>query len=754
MVSKEKDINALIIKVEGLVQGIGFRPFTYRLAKKYDLNGYVRNMTDGVEIFIEGKKSAIEKYLSSLKTDAPVTAEIQKIITHDISPGNYSSFDIIDSEDLNSNITRVSPDIAVCENCLHDMKTQSHRLNYPLINCTHCGPRFTIVRDLPYDRPNTTMNEFEMCEKCRSEYENILDRRFHAQPIACNTCGPKYRLYYHDKIIEDLNEIVVTSAKFLKEGKIIAIKGAGGFHLMCDARNEITVDRLRKSKNREGKPFAVLFRDLNSVMHFAEVNDQEKEMLLSWKRPVVLLQMKSSLAPSVTLGLNTIGAFLPYMPVHYLFFEHLDISALVLTSGNISDEPIIIDNDSAIKTLGKISDAIITYNRTIHNRTDDSVVKVMSGKESIFRRSRGYVPSPVSLKLNAEGILATGAELSNCFCIGKDYQGILSQHIGDLKNADTYEFFTETIEKYKKLFRFTPRLVACDMHPDYLSSKYADELGIETIKVQHHHAHIAACMAEHNLDEPVIGISLDGTGFGNDGHTWGSEFLYAELGSFKRLVHFDYIELPGNDKVTEQPWRTAISFLFRIYGKELKNLNLPFVNRLNPEWLNMVMEALEKSVNCPLSSGAGRLFDAVAALLNVCTESTFHAEAPMRLESIVTGNTNERYEISFHDVIYFNEMIEQIVEDIQNNIDARIIATKFHNTIIYTIFKGAFKISKETGLKKVVFSGGLFQNKYIMEKTEPLLLKNGFQVYTHSKVPCNDGGLALGQLAVAAKMRE
>jgi hydrogenase maturation protein HypF len=744
---------ALKIKVEGLVQGVGFRPFVYRLAKKYQVNGCVQNLTDGVEILAEGEKKSLEQFLADMQTDAPVASDIQEIIVTETDPEHLNDFTIAESNDISGAITEISPDISVCSDCLEDMKSQSHRINYPLINCTNCGPRFTIIKDMPYDRIKTTMQPFEMCDNCRAEYEDISNRRFHAQPVACNACGPKYEMTCGEGVIVELDKILDTLSDYISNGKIIAFKGTGGYHLMCNALDENAVSRLRKSKKREGKPFAVLFRDTEAVREFAEVCDQEAETLTSWRRPIVLLDMKKQLAPSVTTGLKTIGAFLPYMPIHYMLFEKIAVSALVLTSGNLSDEPIITGDDEAKEVLATIADAIVCYNREIYNRTDDSVVKLVSEKERVFRRSRGYAPAPVKTLLNVEGILATGAELVNCFSIGKGHQAILSQHIGDLKNIETYRFYTETIEKYKRLFRFHPVMVAYDMHPDYLSAQYASELNISSLPVQHHHAHIASCMAEHGIDEKVIGVGFDGTGYGTDGNIWGSEFLVADLHGFERYSHFEYVALPGGDKVTEEPWRTALSYLYNSFGRHMRYLDIPFINQMEERKLNLIMEALDKKINCPLSSGAGRLFDAVAALINVCPVSKFHAEAPMRLESLTIDSLYERYEISNQETISFKEMFQQILEDIHQQKSVEVIATKFHNTIIYAVFKVALQIRRETGLNKVVLSGGTFQNKYIMERIEPLLIKNKFDVFSQSRIPCNDGGIALGQLIIAAKKR-
>jgi hydrogenase maturation protein HypF len=745
---------AFKIKVEGLVQGVGFRPFIYRLAHEYQINGYVQNLTDGVEILAQGDEKLLKKFLDNMKKDAPAASEIQEIIVTETDSGHLNDFTIAHSNGISGAVTEISPDISVCDNCLEDMRSQSHRINYPLINCTNCGPRFSIIKDLPYDRTNTTMEPFEMCEKCREEYDDISDRRFHAQPVACNVCGPKYKMLSGEDVTTELDRILDKLSECIIKGKIIAFKGTGGYHLMCNALNEDAVSRLRKSKKREGKPFAVLFRNLDAVREFAKIDEYEAELLTSWRRPILLLDMKKQLAPSVALGLKTIGAFLPYMPIHYMLFEKIRNPALVLTSGNLSDEPIITGDKEAKEVLGAITDAIVFYNREIYNRTDDSVVMFFSGKERVFRRSRGYAPAPVKIAQNAEGILATGAELVNCFCIGKGHQAILSQHIGDLKNIETYRFYAETIERYKRLFRFTPVLVAYDMHPDYLSTRYATELNVESIPVQHHHAHIASCMAEHGIDEKVIGVSFDGTGYGSDGNIWGSEFLLADLHAFERYTHFEYVALPGGDKVTEEPWRTALSYLYSSFGRHLKHLDIPFINMMEEKKMNLILEALEKRINCPLSSGAGRLFDAVAALLNVCPVSKFHAEAPMRLESLTVGSLNQRYEISLGNTISFTEMFQQVIEDIQKETPAEIISTKFHNTIIYTIFRVSLKIRRETGLNKIVLSGGTFQNKYVMERIEPLLIRNNFEVFSQSRIPCNDGGIALGQLVIAAKTRE
>ncbi len=742
-----------MVEVRGLVQGVGFRPFIYRLANQFQLTGYVFNRSDGVVIKIQGSRDNIQQFLHQLEPASPPGAEINKTTVKEVPLEDFDNFEIIESHDISDEISEISPDIAVCEDCLEDMKHQSHRLNYPFINCTNCGPRFTIIKDFPYDRKNTTMKKFTMCRECNSEYSNPLDRRFHAQPVACNNCGPEYTLHTPDAPINGINEIISYMADRIAEGKIIAIKGLGGFHLLCNALDDNAVQHLRSSKKREGKPFAVMFKDMDTIRQYAMVNSTEEVSLTSWRRPVVLLNAKKNLAAGVCNDFSTIGAFLPYMPLHYLLFEKLATPAIVLTSGNFSDEPIIIENELALKQLGKITDAVLTYNRDIFNRTDDSVVSIINNRERIIRRSRGYVPNPVHVAFNADGIFATGAELVNTFCIGKDHQAILSQYIGDLKNYETYEFFIQTAERFKKLFRVTPSLVACDMHPDYLSTGYAENTGLPIIQIQHHHAHIASCMAEHGLDEPVIGVSFDGTGFGDDGHIWGSEFLVADLKAYERKAHFEYIELPGGDKVTEEPWRTAVAYLYKTFGKGFMSMNLPFLKKVPEEKLELILDAIDKKINCPLSCSAGRLFDAVAALTEICVTTDFHAEAPMRLEGFADGSTNDVYEYSSGTVISFDPMFRQIVADINQQLSVNYISTKFHNTMVQVILDNVKKLNLETGILKIALSGGTFQNKYLLEKVESTLISEKFEVFTQDKIPCNDGGIALGQLAIAAKNR-
>lgn len=769
---------SVLIHIKGLVQGVGFRPFVYRIATQLNLAGWVENRNDGVKIKIEGIPERIEQFMRFLNEKKPQASHIEILQTEESTLENFEKFEIIKSKNTSDEITEISPDIAVCNECLTDMKSQAHRIEYPFINCTNCGPRFSIIKDLPYDREKTTMQPFVMCHTCRTEYTDILDRRFHAQPIACNKCGPIYELISskhclttekpaasedadgnvnHGRIT-DLSKIAALIAGLIDSGKIVAMKGVGGFHLACDATNDEAVARLRKLKHRESKPLAVMFKSVDHLTMYADLNDIEEKLLLSWRRPIVLLKEKSNsgISSGVGIGLSTIGSFLPYMPFHYQLFGQLKTPAIVLTSGNISDEPIVTGNEEALVKLLPISDALLIYNRDIYNRTDDSVMTVINSIGRVIRRSRGFVPNPVRLSFNAEGIIAAGAELKNTFCIGKGTQAILSQHIGDLKNLETYEYYKQTLELFKKLFRVSPVLYAGDMHPDYLSTKYLSGLAEKKIFVQHHHAHIASCMAEHGLDEKVIGVSFDGTGYGEDGHSWGSEFMVCDLAAYERVSHFAYIPAPGGDKVAVEPWRMAVAYLYSIYGESLMELNLPFLANIQAEKLKLLITALKNNINCPLTCSAGRLFDAVAALLNICCYAGFEAEGPMRMESIIMPGIAERYSYSFTDetIVSFEPMIREMIDDINNGTGKSIISAKFHNTIIYVILEVVKKIRSAYNFYKVVLSGGTFQNRYLLENAERILTESNFEVFSHSKVPTNDGGIALGQLAIAAKRRE
>ncbi|MBN2813594.1 MAG: carbamoyltransferase HypF [Bacteroidales bacterium] len=739
----------MTVQVKGLVQGVGYRPFVYRMAMQHHLTGWVVNRTDGVMIRVEGIASHMAGFMEDLRNLAPVVAQVDEVIIDQDLPEGLTGFSILASQDLGDETSEICPDIAVCPDCLADILNQPHRLHYPFVNCTNCGPRFSIIRSFPYDRVNTAMSVFKMCEQCQAEYDDINDRRFHAQPVACNSCGPVYTLHIGKHCTDNLQEVIEQSAAVINNGGLLAIKGLGGFHLMCDATNDAAVSNMRQLKQREGKPFAVMFRDLESLKIYGEAGEAEVSSLTSWRRPVVIIGNKNKLAHGVTLGLNTLGAFLPYMPIHYLLFGHINTPAIVLTSGNIADEPVIISNNLAMSTFSELTNGVITYNRDIVNRSDDSVVRIILDKERILRRSRGYVPQPLRLSYDVNGILAVGAELSGCFCIGKENRAYLSQHIGDLKNHETFQFFEESVSRFQQLFRIKPIKIAADLHPDYLSTRYATSLGLPVVYVQHHHAHIASCMAENNVDEQVIGLAFDGTGYGTDGHTWGSEFLVCDYSVFTRYSHFAYMPLPGGDLVTHEPWRMGLALLYQAFGVDLMQLRLPLLEYAGRKKCSLLIEAMEKDINCPLSCGAGRLFDAVASITGLCHAARFHAEAPMRLESAIIPDITDSYDTEISDVISFIPAIRQMVKDMEGNTDVGIIATRFHNALCNASLQVAQRIRKSTGITSVALSGGIFQNKYISEKLEMLLVNDNFTVYTHSHVPCNDGGIALGQLAIA-----
>ncbi len=740
---------------------MGFRPFVFRIATRHDLTGWVQNTNEDIRIEVTGTDQNLGCFLNSLSEEAPPAAIIEKITSLEIKTVSFPSFTIRDSHNLSDKITEISPDIAVCDDCLRDIEQHDNRFAYPFVNCTNCGPRFTIIRDLPYDRAKTTMGLFVMCEQCRKEYETITDRRFHAQPTACSHCGPHYEYFVGQEMISDRIAVILKCiSASIENGEIVLIKGLGGMHLACDAFNESAVKKLRDLKNREGKPFAVMFRDLKSLREYSEINPEEEKSLISWRRPIVLLQKKKvsgqqKLAAGLNVDLNLLGVMLPYMPIHYLLFDNLKTKAIVLTSGNFSSEPILIDNQAALKQLSPFVSASLFYNRDIYNRTDDSVVRVIGGHERIMRRSRGYVPAPVRTALNTDGIVAFGAELTNCFCVGKGNKAFLSQHIGDLQGLETTLFYEETIAQFIKLFRIEPTLLAVDMHPGYISTKTGLNYGnLPVFQVQHHHAHIASCMAEHGLDEKVIGIALDGTGYGPDGNSWGAEFMICDLNDFERITHFEYIAQPGGDLAAEEPWRMAISYLYKVYGDKFTELKLPFLSKIETEKLEMIPMMIDKNVNSPLTSSAGRLFDCVASLLDLVQVATFQAEGPMRLESLVISGCTESYPFQFIGAISFDDTIRGIIDDINSGISNSLIATKFHNTINLIIFEFANSIRLKQGLNKVVLSGGVFQNKYLLEGSIEILQKNEFEFYSHLTVPANDGGIALGQLAVASKRRE
>lgn len=743
------------IDIRGLVQGVGFRPFIYRLATEMRLTGEVDNRNNGVCVRVTITPEALPRFIERIRREKPVVAYIHRLEVTPISPDLvFQTFSIVPSHSVSDEVTQVSPDIAVCEACMKDAKEQTFRKQYPFINCTQCGPRFTIIRALPYDRKQTTMAGFPLCDPCKKEYEEITNRRFHAQPIACNNCGPTYYFLEKGATVTSYPRILELSASLLEAGQVIAVKGTGGYHLVCNARNTDAVRRLRICKKRDGKPFAVMFRDLEAVKRHAVVNEEEERNLLSWRRPIVLLRERQILTAGINTGLKTLGCMLPYMPIHYHWFERLQTDALVMTSGNLSDIPILITPEEAEQTFRPLTALVVHHNREIYNRADDSVVHVCGEKCCLIRRSRGYVPEPFFADIQTDGILAFGAEKVNTFALGKEDTIIQSQYIGDLKNGETLAFYQEALERFRALFRFTPRQLVCDLHPDYLSSQEAERMamveGRPLLRVQHHHAHAAACMLEHGLHEQLIAVVLDGTGLGDDGTSWGGEFFLCNRQSYRRMAHIESVPLPGGDKVSGEPWRMAVAVLFHYFGKAY-SLPEAFARRIGKEKIQMLQQMMEKKINTPYSSGAGRVFDATAALLGLCYVATFQAEAPMRLEQVADDEYTEHYPISVASgVISLSGLFEGVMRDMADAIPPSRIAARFHNSWVELIVAKCKQLLRETKTSKVVLSGGCFQNKRL---TEQLMLRfeaEHIALYIPERIPCNDGGIAAGQLAVAA----
>ena len=711
------------------------------------------NRTDSVLIHVEGTEEEFDNFSASLVNRMPVLARIDSLCIEDVPCENLTDLIILESENNSDETGDISPDIAVCDECLNDMSFQSNRIGYPFINCTNCGPRFSIIRDYPYDRKNTTMDIFRMCNSCEGEYHNIEDRRFHAQPVACEICGPSLELYYQDMIITGTEKILDTTADMISEGKIIALKGMGGFQLICDAGNETAVELLRKRKKRDGKPFAVMMRDMDAIHEHAHVSEAEEKYLRSHAKPVVILRSRKTPSEGISRGLSTIGCLLPYMPLHYLLFRRLSTNVIIFTSGNISGEPIVIDNSIALNVFPELADAILVYDRDIYNRSDDSVIQVIDAVPRMLRRSRGYVPGPVSTILDCSSILACGPEQKVTFTLGSGRKAIVSQHIGDLENIETFDFYTETIERYKKIFRIKPELAACDLHPDYMSTRYAETTGLPLIRVQHHHAHICACMAEYGIDREVLGVALDGTGFGDDGAVWGSEFMLCSLGEYKRLTHLEYFPLPGGDRAIKEPWRTAVSLLYYNAGIHPANTSINSLKKLDTTRVEHCIIAIDNKINSPMTSSMGRLIDCVAVLLGLCDNITFEAEGPIRLEGIADRTVNSSYGYDAGELIGIRTLIAEILSDIESGVHRSIIAGKFHNTLVNMIARTAEKLSRESGVRTVVLSGGIFQNRIILGGVMNQLNDYNLEVLVPSIFPVNDGGISLGQLVSAAKRR-
>lgn len=816
------------ILIKGIIQGVGFRPFIYKKAVEYSLKGYVKNYGEALVIEVEGQADIVRAFLETIRTEAPPLSIIASIDTKILAWKGYRNFEIRKSSKIKSGSETnvyISPDIAVCEDCRKELfDSNDRRYLYPFINCTNCGPRFSIITGIPYDRINTTMHKFAMCDDCAAEYSDPSDRRYHAQPVACSKCGPCIelldgagkrlkvagirldgdgkRLGAADIRPEAAGAAVLQAASLIFRGKIIAIKGIGGYHLTCNAFDAAAVRRLRQRKTREEKPFAVMVADLMSAMELCHINESEKLPLESEKRPIVLLRRKSgiNLPDEIAPGNPYLGIMLPYAPLHYQLFEEMkkfkgrlkenkggyiqdgethpamesSASALVMTSGNRSNEPIYYLDDEAVRGLRGIADYFLVNDRDIYIRTDDSVTRIFRDKEYIIRRSRGYVPLPVRCdivsrvsgigneilpKLKIPAVLACGGELKNTFCMNKGEDFYLSHHIGDLENYETFGSFKESISHFSRILDIQYSAIAYDLHPGYLSSEFAANAnaGVK-IAVQHHHAHIASCMAENRLSESVIGVAFDGTGFGEDGQIWGGEIFTGSYGSFKRAGHLKYMGMPGGEAAVREPWRMALSYLYSLTGIKLKKYNIKTnENDVNEVKIEAALQLLGKGINTPQTSSMGRLFDAVSCLLGIRNSISYEGQAAIELErAAVTGRleSGAGYSFKINDtgdkfIICMDETICSIINDMEKGLDRAVIALKFHETIAEVIVHSCKIARDKSGLLKVVLSGGVFQNMLLLGKSVQKLEDSGFEVFTHCRVPANDGGISLGQAVIA-----
>ncbi|MGK7872537.1 MAG: carbamoyltransferase HypF [Xenococcaceae cyanobacterium] len=765
----------LRLTIRGAVQGVGFRPFIYQLATELRLAGWVNNSAQGVSIEIEGSQPELEEFLLRIEREKPPLSFIQSLETLWLQPAGYTKFEIRPSI-AGEKTAVVLPDIATCPDCLREIfDPMNRRYHYPFTNCTNCGPRYTIIETLPYDRKHTTMKVFQMCPECQAEYENPLDRRFHAQPNACPQCGPQLELWdTTGKVRSKRLGALLEVADAIRQGKIVAVKGLGGFHLMVDARNKEAVQRLRQCKRRPHKPFALMYPSLELIKEHCEVSEVEQRLLRSPEAPIVLLGRKEKVKRkdtcnfyflpfdfSVAPGNPYLGVMLPYTPLHHLLMAELDFPAIA-TSGNLSDEPICIDEEEARQRLKEIADLFLVHNRPIVRPVDDSLVRIVMGREMVLRRARGYAPLPIPRQEPGNEpkskILAVGAHLKNTIAIALKDQIFISQHIGDLETPQAFEAFEKVISSFKQLYEFQPEAIACDAHPDYLSTQYARSTGIVPIPVQHHYAHVLACMAENQLlGKTVLGVAWDGTGYGLDGTIWGGEFLLVSPKAqkpFQRVAHLRQFPLPGGDRAVKEPRRVALGLLYELFGDELfaeQKLCKQLLQAFSEQELGILSRILPKNFNTPLTSSIGRLFDGVAAIINLCKVASFEGQAAMQLEFALDGiQTDETYPISssVSIVIDWQSIILGILDDVSNQISVSIISAKFHNTLVEIIVR----VAQEIGEERVVLTGGCFQNKYLTERTIYRLKMEGFCPYWHQRVPPNDGGIAFGQVIAAINL--
>jgi hydrogenase maturation protein HypF len=756
------------IFITGRVQGVGFRPAVHRIASQLGLIGFVYNDTKGVTVELQGSKERIVEFSKRLQgRDKPSLAEIKSYEAIDIATTEgEEKFTIKESKSEGTALSQVTADMAVCDDCLTEMvDKKDFRYRYPFINCTNCGPRYSIVKTIPYDRCNTTMSVFKMCNKCATQYKDISDRRFHAQPVACPACGPKIWLTdANGKTIETGTERVITeTARLLLGGEIIAIKGVGGFHLSVDALNDKAVRRLRERKRRDHKPFAMMAPSIQSIKEYAIVSKSAEKILKSPQSPIVLLPKKknSIIAPSVAEGVNTFGFMLCYAPLHHLLFAE-GIKVLVMTSGNISDEPLICKNKQALEKLGSIADAFLMHDREIYRQVDDSIVHFVDEQPVLLRRARGYVPTPILAEENCQhNIFAAGADMKNTFCFVKQNQIICSEHIGELEDAEVYHHYIDSIEHLRKLFEVEPKITVCDLHPAYFSTQYTlSKSNVQTIQVQHHWAHIASVLVEHGQDGPVIGLAADGTGYGIDAAIWGCECLIVTLDDFERFGHLTYYPLAGADKASKEAIRPLLGLLKKTYGNDFKLEKFRWLlERIEPDVnkQQIILEQIEKQINTVKTSSLGRIFDAVAAMVGLGTYNHFEAQLPMALEAIAENGIEEHYDFAITKKAYeplqidLRKMIKQIIADIHERIGDGIISAKFHNTIAAALLEMAKEARTSKKLDTVALSGGVFCNRYLMNRLVKLLKENDFCVLFNRQFPSNDGGISVGQAAIAAK---
>jgi len=760
---KGQGICAVGIKVKGVVQGVGFRPFVHNLATSLELRGFVLNSPDGVLIHVEAtEKARLDRFLERLPREAPPLASIQSLEAARVEPAGHREFTIRESLSEGGGYVLVSPDIATCPECLREMNDPlDRRHHYPFINCTNCGPRYSIIVQVPYDRPNTTMRDFPMCPECLAEYLDPGNRRFHAQPVCCPRCGPSLWLVPSGKGGLCFKEIrgaepALQKARFLlREGRILGLRGLGGFHIACDATNHEAVRRLREAKRRSNKPFAVMCGDLDIARRFVLVGDQDEAILGSVRSPICLLPRKeepTGLSSLVAPGNRYLGVMLPYTPLHRLLFQE-GIEILVMTSGNWSEEPIVAQNQEALQKLAPMVDAFLLHDREIHMRLDDSVVRPFRGREQVVRRARGFVPSAIDLGRNHPQVMGCGAHLKHTFCLTKDRFAILSQHIGDLENLECMAFFMQVLKHLGDLYGVSPKIIAHDLHPDYLSTRWAmAQEDKERMAVQHHHAHIVSCMAEWGLEGPVIGVAFDGTGYGSDGAVWGGEFLVADRVSFKRAAHLAYVPLLGGEAAIMEPWRMALSHLWAA------GLEEPQILRWASPWgearaWNLLLMA-RRSLHSPPTSSMGRLFDAVSSLLGVRHRITFEGEAAMDLEMVSESSAQGLYEFGIQGeapmLLDPSEVIRAIWRDKHRGEPVSRIGGRFHGSVAAMVVRVCQRLRVMEGIDRVCLSGGVFQNRLLLEKTVVALEEQGFRVHVHEKVPANDGGISLGQAVVGA----